>query len=162
MENGKTSKKLTKIEEDGTLESTSGTSTFVPTDESLAKARNLRIIAILSWVAAIGFEVWAIMKLKEVPVNMGWLIGLIVVELAFAVTGSWLWKKANRLDPASWRSAWQRRARSDSATPARTQRQLASVIFPTSAKYHFRTCALVTSAMLSKPGITARSNCASL
>ena len=63
---------------------------------------------------------------------------------------------------ASWRSAWHRLARSDSATPARTQRELASVIFPTSAKYHVRICALVTSAMLSKPGITARSNCATL
>jgi hypothetical protein len=28
--------------------------------------------------------------------------------------------------------------------------------------FHFRTCALVTTAMLSKAGITARSNCASL
>ncbi len=101
MENGKTSKKVTQVDGGESEGAVADTRVFVPTEESLAEAKKLRIFAILSWVAAIGFEVWAIMKLKEVPINMAWLIGLIVVELVFAVTGSWLWKKANRLDPAS-------------------------------------------------------------
>lgn len=101
MENGKTSKKLTEVDGGETSHTDSSASTFVPTAESLTKARNLRILAILSWAVAIGFEVWAIMKLKEVPINMGWLIGLVVVELIFAVVGNLVWKQANRLDPAS-------------------------------------------------------------
>ena len=32
---------------------------------------------------------------------MTWIIILIVIDLALAVTGSILWKKSNRLDPAS-------------------------------------------------------------
>lgn len=32
---------------------------------------------------------------------MGWLIGLIIGALIFAVIGNLLWRKANRLDPAS-------------------------------------------------------------
>jgi hypothetical protein len=39
--------------------------------------------------------------LKRPPVNTTYLIILIAVSLVFAVTGSLLWKKANRLDPAS-------------------------------------------------------------
>lgn len=101
MENGKTSKKLTQVDGDESTDTSANTRVFTPTEESLGKAKNLRIFAILAWVAAIGFEIWAIMMLKAVPINMTWLIVLIVVELAFAVTGSWLWKKANRLDPAS-------------------------------------------------------------
>jgi len=100
-ENGKTSKKLTAVEGDESTDTGVGTRVFVPTVESLAKAKHLRLLAILAWAVAIGFEIWVIMMLKAVPINMTWLIVMIVVELAFAVTGSWLWKKANRLYPAS-------------------------------------------------------------
>ncbi|MEP7195817.1 MAG: hypothetical protein ABI851_04815 [Saprospiraceae bacterium] len=103
MDENKTSKKLTHI---GGDESSSNLSqnegrTFVASDESKASARNLRIFAILSWIAAIGVEIWAIMLLKRPPVNMTWLIVLIVADLIFAVLGSILWKKSNRFDPAS-------------------------------------------------------------
>ncbi len=77
------------------------TQPFVVTDESKAKARNLRIIAVISWIVAIGAEVCAILVLRKVPVNTTWLILLIVAALIFAVIGSLLWKKSNRLDPAS-------------------------------------------------------------
>jgi hypothetical protein len=97
MENNPSSKKITRVEGG----ETSPSSTFVASEESKSKARNLRIIAILSWIAAIGFEVWAIMLLRKPPVSTGWLIGLIVADLIFAVIGSVLWKKSNRLDPAS-------------------------------------------------------------
>jgi hypothetical protein len=96
-------KKLTKVE-GGETPSTSTvkeTKLFVVTDESKAKAKNFRIIAIISWIVAIGFEVGAILMLRKAPINITWLIVLIVVDLIFAVIGSLLWKKSNRLDPAS-------------------------------------------------------------
>ena len=95
----KTNKKLTKVK--GGESSSESKKTFVPTDQSKSKAKTLRIIAILSWVVAIGLEVFAIILLKKPPINMTWLIVLIVADLIFAVIGSLLWKKANRFDPAS-------------------------------------------------------------
>ena len=97
MENRETPIKVTKVEGG----ETASTPTFVASDESRAKAKNLRILAILSWIAAIGFEIGAILFLKKVPINTTWLIVLIVADLIFAVIGSLLWKKSNRLDPAS-------------------------------------------------------------
>jgi len=96
-------KKITRVEDGGTSSSSTvnETRTFVASDESKAKARTLRIIAIISWILAIGFEVWAIMLLQKAPVNTTLLIIMIVADLIFAVTGSLLWKKSNRLDPAS-------------------------------------------------------------
>lgn len=96
-------KKITRVE-DGEASSSSTvneTRTFIASDESKAKARTFRIIAIISWILAIGFEVWAIMLLQKAPVNTTLLIIMIVADLIFAVTGSLLWKKSNRLDPAS-------------------------------------------------------------
>jgi hypothetical protein len=74
---------------------------FVPTPESKGKARRLRLFAILAWIVAIGFEIGAIVLLGKPPVNTTLLIVLIAADLVFAVIGSMLWKKANRLDPAS-------------------------------------------------------------
>ena len=99
MENHKTSKKLTRVEGGDTP--TTSTKSFVASNESQAKAKKLRLIAIVSWIVAIGFEVGAILLLRKVVVNTTWLIVLIAVDLIFAVAGSLLWKKANRLDPAS-------------------------------------------------------------
>ncbi len=73
---------------------------FVASPESKAKAKQFRIIALIAWVIAIAIEIYAILKLISNE-TMVWLIVGIVIILAFAVTGSVLWKKANRLDPAS-------------------------------------------------------------
>jgi hypothetical protein len=102
MENGKSSKKITKVGKENSLSNaeSSGRS-FVPIAANKSKATTFRIISIVSWAVAIGIEVFAIFKLREVPVNMTWLIGLIIGALIFAVIGNILWKKANRLDPAS-------------------------------------------------------------
>jgi hypothetical protein len=96
MEN-KTTKKITRVEGG---EATSA-KTFVPSDESKGKARNLRLIAALAWIIAIGAEIYAILQLQKVPINTTMLVVLIGVDLVFAVTGSLLWKKSNRLSPAS-------------------------------------------------------------
>jgi dipeptide/tripeptide permease len=75
--------------------------TWEATAESKGKAKSLRLFAMLAWIVAIGLEIWAIIMLKTPPISMAWLIGLIVVDLGFAILGSVLWKKSNRLDPAS-------------------------------------------------------------
>lgn len=73
---------------------------FVASSEAKGKAKQLRLFAILAWLIAIAGEVYAILKLLSNE-TMVWLIVAIVVILALAITGSLLWKKANRLDPAS-------------------------------------------------------------
>ncbi len=72
-----------------------------PTPEAKSKATTFRIIAAVLWALAIGAEVFAIFwVLRQTPVNMILLIGMLVGIGALAVGGSLLWKKANRLDPA--------------------------------------------------------------
>ncbi len=102
MSNGKSSKKITKIVDDSApAQSSNNGGSWSPTEESKSKATTFRVIAVLGWLVAIGCQVWAYFKLQEVPVNMVWMISLIVVALIFAIIGNVLWKKANRLDPAS-------------------------------------------------------------
>ncbi len=73
---------------------------FVATDEAKGKAKQLRLFAFLAWIVAIAAEVFAILKLISDDM-LTWLIVAIVGILALAITGNLLWKKANRLDPAS-------------------------------------------------------------
>lgn len=73
---------------------------FVASDESKAKAKQLRLFAMLSWIVAIALQIFAIFKLITNE-TMVWLIVVIVVILALAIGASVMWKKANRLDPAS-------------------------------------------------------------
>ena len=73
---------------------------FVASPEAKGKAKQLRIFAMLAWIAAIAGQVYAILNLIS-DEKMMWLIGAIVVILILAITGSTLWKNANKLDPAS-------------------------------------------------------------
>jgi len=73
---------------------------FVATDEAKGQAKQLRLFAMLAWLLAIAGEVFAILKLIHNE-TLTWLIVAIVVILALSITGSLLWKRANRLDPAS-------------------------------------------------------------
>jgi hypothetical protein len=73
---------------------------FEASPEAKAQAKQLRIFAIIAWVLAMGGQAFAILKLLHNETMM-WLIAAIVVILILAVTGSYLWKKSNRLDPAS-------------------------------------------------------------
>lgn len=95
-----TKKKLTKVT-GGDSSSAAPTKPFVAGDESKAKARNLRIFAVLCWILAIGFQIGAIILLAKPPIIMWQIIALITADLIFVVIGSLLWKKSNRLDPAS-------------------------------------------------------------
>jgi hypothetical protein len=77
-------------------------STWTPTPEAAKKARTHRLIAAGLWLLALAGEAFAIFwVLRQDPVNLWLLIGLIVVIGALAIGGSLLWKQANRLDPAS-------------------------------------------------------------
>ncbi|NLL29435.1 MAG: hypothetical protein GX259_11665 [Bacteroidales bacterium] len=73
---------------------------FKASAESKAKAKQFRLFALLAWFIAIAGEVFAILKLIK-DETMVWLIVAIVVILILSIVGSVLWKKANRLDPAS-------------------------------------------------------------
>ena len=70
--------------------------------EAKSKALTFRIIAAVLWAIAIGGELFTIFwVLRQDPILMWLLIVMLVVIGAFALGGSLLWKKANRLDPAS-------------------------------------------------------------
>jgi lysylphosphatidylglycerol synthetase-like protein (DUF2156 family) len=73
---------------------------FVASPEAKGQAKQLRLFAILAWIVAIAGEVFAILKLISNE-TLVWLIVTIVVILGLSILGSVLWKKANRLDPAS-------------------------------------------------------------
>jgi len=76
--------------------------TWTPTPEAKKKATTFRILAVVLWLLAIGTEAFAIFwVLKQNPINMVLLIGLLVAIAALAIGGSLLWKQSNRLDPAS-------------------------------------------------------------
>ncbi|NLZ95339.1 MAG: hypothetical protein GX921_05885 [Bacteroidales bacterium] len=73
---------------------------FKASAENKGKAKQLRLFALLAWIIAIAGEVFTILKLISNE-TLVWLIVAIVIILILAITGSMLWKKANRLDPAS-------------------------------------------------------------
>ena len=73
---------------------------FQASPESKGKAKQLRVFAFLAWIVAIALQIFAIFKLIH-DETMIWLIVVIAIILALSITGSMLWKKANRLDPAS-------------------------------------------------------------
>lgn len=94
-------KKITRVE-GGSNSSEQPQRTFVPTDEAKGRASQLRLYAGLLWFLAIAAQLGAIYFVLKQPDNfMTWTIVLIVVDLIFAIFGASLWKKSNRLDPAS-------------------------------------------------------------
>lgn len=72
--------------------------------DAKGRAKTKRILAICLWVLAIVCEVFGILRLTD---KITWLdkvpfvIGAIVLDLAFFIPGSLLWKKANHIDPIS-------------------------------------------------------------
>lgn len=92
-----TQKKITRV----TGGETPAGNTFVPTPRNKGKATTLRIIAAVLWLLAIAAQIIAISLLFRKPVDMTWVIILIAIDFVLVVAGSLLWKKSNRLDPAS-------------------------------------------------------------
>lgn len=82
----------------------------VVTAANKKSATGKRIAAVILWVLALAAEVGAILMLNGtwyIPEEqkMYWLIGALVIDLILVIIGSQLWKKANRLDPASKQSS---------------------------------------------------------
>lgn len=75
------------------------------TPEAKKRAAGLRWAAVILWLLAVGFEVLVILLLNGtlyIPGNeMAYLIIGIVLDLACVIAGSQLWKKSNRINPAS-------------------------------------------------------------
>lgn len=72
------------------------------------KATGLRWGAVILWLLGIGFEAAGILLLNGIlyiPGNlMTWIIVALAIDLVLVIIASQLWKKANRLDPASEKS----------------------------------------------------------
>lgn len=98
-------KKVVRAKTAPTQDGASAEPTWTPTPEAKKQATTLRWIAAGLWALAIAGEAFVIFwLLRQVPFTTGHLIGLIgaiVVIGALALIGGQLWKKANRLDPAS-------------------------------------------------------------
>lgn len=73
---------------------------FQASPEAKGEAKKLRLFAMLAWIVAIAGQIFAILKLIS-DETLVWLVVAIVGILILAITGSTLWKKANKLDPAS-------------------------------------------------------------
>ncbi len=76
------------------------------TQKPAGNATGLRIGAAVLWLAGIALEVVALLILTgKLPVQaaMFWVLGIgaLVLDLICVVIGSQLWKKSNRIDPAS-------------------------------------------------------------
>ena len=87
-----------------------GSRRAVVTAANKKRATGKRIAAVILWVLALAAEVGAILMLNGrwyIPEDqkMYWLIGALVIDLILVIIGSQLWKKANRLDPASKQSS---------------------------------------------------------
>ena len=76
------------------------TNQFTASPESQSKAKKFRRIALIYWLLAMAGQVFAILKLIHNN-TLTWLLITMGIILVLAVTGNLLWKKANRLDPAS-------------------------------------------------------------
>lgn len=97
-------KEVVRVESapEATTEHSDDRPTWTPTPEAKQQATKFRLIAAGLWLLAIAGEAFAIFwVLRQDPVNMVLLIAMIVVIGALAIGGSLLWKRANRLDPAS-------------------------------------------------------------
>lgn len=106
MSDGSTpKKKVVKVESRTAADdagAASGGPAWTPAPEAKSKATRLRIFAWAGWLLAIAVEAVLIFwVLRQPEVNMWLLIGGIVLTGVLASVGSVLWKKANRLDPAS-------------------------------------------------------------
>ncbi|CAN5280841.1 hypothetical protein BH11ACT4_BH11ACT4_20300 [soil metagenome] len=100
----KSGKKVVRVEETAAsrAEEKEMGSDWKPTPQAKSQATTFRIIAVVLWALAIGTEAFEVFwVLKQNPVNMFLLIGLLVAIGLLAVGGSLLWKRANVLDPAS-------------------------------------------------------------
>lgn len=84
--------------------------------EATGEVGNKRIVAIVLWVAAIIFEVLALMSLMQSSPIYGrlpffeplvWMCIFLVLDLICVIVAGQLWKKANHIDPPSEKNAFE-------------------------------------------------------
>ncbi len=101
MSEEKRTRKITRVGGDDTPPPIDSRQAWTPTAESKGRATRLRLFAGLLWLGAIACQVGAIVLLLNPPISLTWIIVLIAADLALVIVGAILWRKSNRLDPAS-------------------------------------------------------------
>lgn len=77
------------------------------TEKTPGNATGLRVGAVVLWLAGIALEIVALLvlvgKLPTGSDTMRWVLGIgaLVLDMICVIIGSQLWKKSNRIDPAS-------------------------------------------------------------
>ncbi len=77
------------------------------TEKTPGNATGLRVGAVILWLAGIALEIVALLVLVgKIPTSgdtMRWVLGIgaLVLDMICVIIGSQLWKKSNRIDPAS-------------------------------------------------------------
>ncbi|HPU12985.1 MAG TPA: hypothetical protein PLQ19_04235 [Aeromicrobium sp.] len=106
-ESSKSRKKVVRVDT-GATDASGGSAnppagpTWTATPEAKGQALKLRLIAGGLWAVAIVGQLFGIFYvLRQDPIKLWLLILIFVVVGALAMGGSYLWKRANRLDPAS-------------------------------------------------------------
>ena len=103
MAEEKKERKIVKASENGAEKTESGKT--VKEAKPVGNAGGLRCGAIICWLVAICFEVLGFLlyfdKIRLPLPTLAGIIGVMVLDLIFVIIGSQLWKKANRIDPAS-------------------------------------------------------------
>ncbi|MDA3147877.1 hypothetical protein JSO19_10870 [Leucobacter sp. UCMA 4100] len=80
---------------------------WTPTEEAARKAKTSRFIAWGSWAIAIITEIATIIWVLPHASEKLWLLLVMLIPIAlFAIAGNLMWKKANRLSPASRENAF--------------------------------------------------------
>lgn len=75
---------------------------WAPSPEAAAQAKKLRIFAWIGWILAIGIEIFTIFMIVPQASQKLWLLLVMLIPIAIlAIGANLLWKKANRLSPAS-------------------------------------------------------------
>jgi len=75
---------------------------WAPTPEAKAQATKFRIISWILWIVAIAVEVATIIWVLPQSNERFWFLLVMLIPIAIlAIVANLLWKKANRLDPAS-------------------------------------------------------------
>ena len=94
-----TEKKITRVQ--GSY-NTANQADWKPTEVNKSQATKKRFLAIVFWILAVSSQLVAIWHiLHSESVNIWLIVALIVIDLVFAIAGSLLWKRSNRLNPPS-------------------------------------------------------------
>lgn len=104
-------KKVVKVETAASKSTTDASGkkepVWKPTPEAKAQSTKLRVVSWVLWILAIATEVALIIWVVPQASERLWLLLVLLIPIAvLAIIANLLWKKANRLDPASKKNAF--------------------------------------------------------